>query len=217
MTLMFPYMMLITMTDFWNYKLRDTSRTWNTSDTSLTDMQRNFPSYLGITGNLPLPVLVIFTAIFGYKLQLRTRLLTCAGGMLLCFIIIQVMVSINTDTSQSTLFIMMIVTNTIYSSINAVAQTSFLGNIGRFPPSYIGSANDGIGLGGILPALLSIIILAISLPVNIFGVISTSCCLLTLLLTIPGIIITSNTVFYQHYAYGDPAVWSPSDYAHVFR
>ena len=69
------------------------------------------------------------------------------------------MVSLDTDTHQDVLFIMILVLNTIYSSINAIAQTSFLGNIGRFPAAYIGSANDGIGLGGILPAVISIIIL----------------------------------------------------------
>ena len=38
-------------------------------------------------------------------------------------------------------------------------QASFLSNIGRFPSSYIGSANDGMGLGGILPALVNIMVL----------------------------------------------------------
>ena len=38
-------------------------------------------------------------------------------------------------------------------------QASFLSNIGRFPSSYIGSANDGLGLGGIIPALVNIIVL----------------------------------------------------------
>ena len=79
--------------------------------------------------------------------------------MALCYVCIQVLVSLNTDSFQDVLFILMLVLNTVYSSINAVAQTSFLGNIGRFPPAYIGSANDGIGLGGILPAVTSIVIL----------------------------------------------------------
>ena len=156
---MFPYMMLINMVDFWNYKFRNISNPWNSSDTSLTHLQVNFPSYLGISGNVPLALFVVLSTIWGYKVKLRTRLLMCSIGMVLCFVIIQVFVSINTDNFQDILFVLLIVTNTIYSSINAVAQTSFLGNIGRFPPAYIGTANDGIGLGGILPALMSVIIL----------------------------------------------------------
>ena len=38
-------------------------------------------------------------------------------------------------------------------------QGSFLSNLGRFPSSYIGSANDGMGLGGIIPALVNIMVL----------------------------------------------------------
>ena len=67
MTLMFPYMMLITVTDFWNYKFRNTSLPWNASATVLTEKQTQFPGYIAITGNAPLALFVILTAIFGYK------------------------------------------------------------------------------------------------------------------------------------------------------
>ena len=67
MTLMFPYMMLITVTDFWNYKFRNTSMPWNASASVLTEKQTQFPGYLAITGNVPLALFVILTAIFGYK------------------------------------------------------------------------------------------------------------------------------------------------------
>ena len=122
MTLMFPYMMLINITDFWNYKLRNTSVQWNSSDSSLNSLQMNFPSYLAITGNVPLALFVILSAIWGYKIHLRTRLLVCSIGMVICFIVITFFVSINTDQNQDLLFIIMLVINTIYSSINAIAQ-----------------------------------------------------------------------------------------------
>ena len=67
MTLMFPYMMLITVTDFWNYKFRNTSLPWNASASVLTEKQTQFPGYIAITGNVPLALFVILTAIFGYK------------------------------------------------------------------------------------------------------------------------------------------------------
>ena len=69
MTLMFPYMMLITVTDFWNYKFRNTSLPWNASASVLTEKQTQFPGYLAITGNVPLALFVILTAIFGYKVK----------------------------------------------------------------------------------------------------------------------------------------------------
>ena len=170
------------------------------------------------------------------------RLLLCAVGMSLCYIGIQVMVSLDSDTFQDVLFIMILVLNTIYSSINAIAQTSFLGNIGRFPAAYIGSANDGIGLGGILPAVISIIILGKKViraqylksntglaymindqysgsdaPPWLVGVVAVSCSLLTLVMLVPSLLAATATPFYKRHAYGDETAWSLGDYSHVLR
>ena len=66
---MFPYMMLITLTDFWNYKFRNTSAAANASSDQLTAAATQFPGYLAITGNLPLALFVILTAALGYKVR----------------------------------------------------------------------------------------------------------------------------------------------------
>ena len=41
--------------------------------------------------------------------------------------------------------------------------------------------------------------------------------LATLVIMIPAILTMSRTRFYQHYAYGDQAVWTVGDYAHVLH
>ena len=72
MTLMFPYMMMITITDFWNYKFRNTTNLLN--ETILNQKQINFPGYVAITGNVPLALFVILTAVWGYKVgQIKTK------------------------------------------------------------------------------------------------------------------------------------------------
>ena len=80
--------------------------------------------------------------------------------MVLCFAVIVTISSLDTDIWQDSLLIIMLGTNTIYSSINAVFEANFLENIGRFPQNYIGRANDGMGLCTTLPADVSLIILA---------------------------------------------------------
>merc|ERR1711915_225696 len=101
---------------------------------------------------------------------------------------------------QNNLLIMMLVINTIYSSINAVFQASFLGNIGRFPPKYIGSANDGMGLGSTLPAIVSIIILATNPQPQTVGIICISSAMMTLFMMIPLLLLMSRHPFYKHHA-----------------
>ena len=108
------------------------------------------------------------------------------------------------------------VANTIYSSVNAVFQASFLGNIGRFPPRlsfffscmnyvfllcrYIGSAYEGTGLGQVLPAIISIIVMAMSLPAWTVGTACLSFALLTILIMILLYVFLSKSLFYRHHS-----------------
>ena len=75
-----------------------------------------------ITGNVPLAVFVMVSTVFGYKVHLRTRLLASTLVMIICFIVIQIMVSLDTDNHQEALLIIILVLNTIYSSFNAIFQ-----------------------------------------------------------------------------------------------
>jgi len=200
LTIMFPYIMLITVTDFWNFKFRNISVPFNSSSDEFTDLQMKFPGYISITGNVPLPLMVILTVIFGWKISLKRRLILTSIIMVLCFAFIVTISSMDTDTWQDSLLILMLVTNTFYSSINAVFQASFLGNIGRFPPNYIGSANDGMGLGTTLPALVSIMILATNPEPETVGIVCIACAMVTLFMMIPLLVKMSQHPFYKYHA-----------------
>ena len=73
LAILYPYIMLITLTDFWNYKLRNVTADWNTSSPCLNHLQTVFPSYLSITANVPLGLFVVLTTVWGYRIQLRSR------------------------------------------------------------------------------------------------------------------------------------------------
>ena len=66
------------------------------------------------------------TTVFGYKVHLRNRLLASCLVMIICFIIIQIMVSLNTDKHQHALLVIILVVNTIYSSVNAIFQVVYI-------------------------------------------------------------------------------------------
>ncbi|XP_023335360.1 equilibrative nucleoside transporter 3 [Eurytemora carolleeae] len=200
LTIMFPYSMLITITDFWYYKFRNTSIPFNTTTDQLTEMQINFPAYLSVTGNVPLTVLVVLTVVLGYRINIRLRLLISACLMVVTFAIITLFSGLNTDDWQDGLFLAVLLVNTIYSSVNAIFQASFLGNLGRFPPRYIGSANDGMGFGSALPAIINIIIIAVGSNQENIGVICMSFSVLVILVMIALYIPASNTDFYTHHA-----------------
>ena len=49
-------------------------------------------------------------------------MVSCCLGMIFCFLIIQVMVSLETDNIQLVLIVTVLAVNTVYSSINAIFQ-----------------------------------------------------------------------------------------------
>jgi len=200
MTFLFPYIMCITIMDFWNYKFRDTSLLPNSTGEQITDLQKKFPGYLSISGNLPLAVFCILTTIFGWRFDLKKRILLTACGEVLAFGVIAIAAGIDTDHQQESLFILIMVGSTAYTSINAVLQASFLGNIGRFPPRYIGTTFDGTGIGQVLPAVVSIIVLATSLPKQIIGTACLSFALFTIVVMIVVYVFLTKSAFYRYHS-----------------
>ena len=56
--------------------------------------------YLSISGNVPLTLLVVLTVIFGWKLNLKKRLILAAFGELVSFGVIAVAAGVDTDEWQ---------------------------------------------------------------------------------------------------------------------
>lgn len=202
LTILFPFSMLISLTDFWNYKFRNTSIPFDNNNSSdvLTDMQKIFPAYISVTGNVPLTLLVVLTALFGWRISIRTRLLVSGTGMGLAFGVITILSGLSTDDWQEGLFVAVLAVNVVYSSFNALFQASFLGNIGRFPPRYIGSANDGIGLGAVVPALTNILILSLRPSPQYVGISCAVVALAVIFLMLVLYGLASRTEFYREHA-----------------
>jgi len=218
LAILFPYTMLITIMDFWNYKFRDTNLSQNS--TELSDLQKIFPGYLSISGNLPLTFFVILTVVLGWRVNLKKRLLLAGICELFSFAVIVVASSFDTANWQEGFLILILVANSVYGSFNAVFQASFLGNIGRFPPRYIGSAYEGTGLGQVLPAIISIVVLSIDLSQQTIGTTCLSFALLTLFLMIIIYASICKSDFYRfHSGLDERAVHGPSlsDFLSVLR
>ena len=200
LAILFPYTMLITVTDFWNYKWRDVSIPYNSSREELTEEQKQFPNQISMAGNVPLTLLVLITLFFGHHVRLRTRLLASLLLEVLAMAFLLLIASLDTDQWQSTALVLILVANAVYSSANAILQASFLGNLGRFPSTYIGGANDGMGLGTALPALVAVLVLALDPPPTMLGLAGISTSLACLILQIPLTALLPKSAFYRHHS-----------------
>ena len=85
---------------------------------------------------------------------------------------------------------------------------------------YIGSAYEGTGLGQVLPAIISIIVMAMSLPACTLGTACISFALLTILIMILLYVFLSKSPFYRHHSGlddEDPRGPSISDFLTVLK
>ena len=74
LTSLFPWNMLITVTGYWNYKLRDVSADGGgDSAGKLSDLQVIYNAYLAIAANVPNAVFVILTAFLGHRFNTKVR------------------------------------------------------------------------------------------------------------------------------------------------
>ena len=81
MVILFPWNILITVTTYWNYKFRNISldnetieTTDEIKDEALTELQKQYNSYLAIASNVPNATLVILHALLGHHFSLKLRL-----------------------------------------------------------------------------------------------------------------------------------------------
>eukprot|EP00092_Neocalanus_flemingeri_P021364 GFUD01023157.1.p1 GENE.GFUD01023157.1~~GFUD01023157.1.p1 ORF type:complete len:413 (-),score=90.64 GFUD01023157.1:217-1455(-) len=199
-SILFPYMMLLTVTDFWNYKFRDPNIPFNRTSDEFTDLQLKFPGYVSVAGNVPVAIIVILSAFLGWRVSLKMRMLASAWAMVIFFGGITLLAGLDTDQWQNSLFILILLLITLYRSLNAVFQATFFGNLGRFPSRYIGAGNDGIGLGSSLPPVITIIILLANPLPSTLGIATISFALVTMLLVIPLYHLILSKPFYIHHS-----------------
>ena len=67
LNILFPYVMIINVTDFWNFKFRNTSLPFENTDTSLTTYQKQLPSLLSLSSNVPIIFFVLLTILLGWR------------------------------------------------------------------------------------------------------------------------------------------------------
>ena len=82
-TILLPWNILITVSGFWDYKFRNISQDGlNVENSTTTDLQKLFASYVAIASNVPNATFIILHALIGHKFPMKLRLF----GSQVCFI-----------------------------------------------------------------------------------------------------------------------------------
>ena len=74
-TILLPWNILITVSGFWDYKFRNISQDGlEVQNSTTTDLQKLFASYVAIASNVPNATFIILHALIGHKFSMRLRL-----------------------------------------------------------------------------------------------------------------------------------------------
>ena len=76
MSTLLPWNFFISLNNFWDYKFRDINETFvSNSNSSQTELQKTFTSYLAIASMIPNAIFVILNASFGQRIKNKARIM----------------------------------------------------------------------------------------------------------------------------------------------
>ncbi|XP_054154059.1 equilibrative nucleoside transporter 1-like [Oppia nitens] len=168
-----PWNFLITASDYWSYKFRDTNATngshyYQTAITDdgqpspahqLTPLQKYFESYLAIATNVPFLVVLAINAFYGHKISDAIKNMGSFVTIILIFILTTIFVKIDTDYYQQTFFGITIATIVLLSTAAAFLQSSLSGIASLFPALCMQSMISGQAMSGLFAAAAQILAL----------------------------------------------------------
>ena len=92
----------------------------------LTPLQIKWNSYLSIASTIPQVVVLLINAVVGHKISIRFKLLSSLVGIILLFILTDVMTNVNTDGFQHGFLILTLTTAVLVSCFIALLQVNEL-------------------------------------------------------------------------------------------
>lgn len=172
------------------FKFRNVTTNESNAEGNLTPMQRSFASDLTLTASVSGTIFLVLHAIYGQKISHRLKIVGCLVMILVMFAVTTAFVDINTDQWQEQFFLITLCTvlvlngklplhnnKKLYTSFyllimsyyviivliavsSAVMCGAIFGLAALFPLEYMTAIVSGQSLGGIISALIYILIVA---------------------------------------------------------
>ena len=159
----------ISASDYWMYKFRDTSENYSSvqehnhqsSPKKYTELQLAWNSYLSISNMIPKLVPLSINAVFGHRMPAIPRLIGSSVLIIVLFAFNDVMTFVNTDNFQQGFLAATLAMVIVSSTAVGILQGGLAATVARFPHYYMSSYLQGQALGGIVVAVVNILVIAI--------------------------------------------------------
>ncbi|KAM4669928.1 equilibrative nucleoside transporter 3 isoform 1-T1 [Amazona ochrocephala] len=155
-----PWNFFITAKHYWMYKLQNCSNQAGPVGQQPSDLQDFFESYISIASTVPSVLCLIGNFLLINKVPASVRILSSLFVMLAVFLVITVLVKVDTSSWTTCFFVLTIGCVAIVSSASTVFTSSIFGLSSCFPMRNLQALISGQAMGGTISAVASVIDLA---------------------------------------------------------
>ncbi|XP_071987469.1 equilibrative nucleoside transporter 3 [Engystomops pustulosus] len=157
-----PWNFICTAKHYWIYKLRNCSDLPVIESPDASDLGDYFESYFSIASAVPAVPCLILNFYLVNRISSQARVLSSLVVMLLIFILITVLVKVDTSYWTQEFFAFTLICVAILSGASNILTASVFGVTGRFPMKHSQSLISGQAMGGTVSALAAILDLSIA-------------------------------------------------------
>ncbi|NXR10555.1 S29A3 protein, partial [Semnornis frantzii] len=161
-----PWNFFITAKHYWMYKLQNCSDRAGPAGQAASDLRDFFESYISIASTVPSVLCLIGNFLLVNKVPASVRILSTLFLMLSVFLVITVLVKVDTSTWTTQFFALTIGCVVVVSSASTVFSSSIFGLSSCFPMKNLQALISGQAMGGTISAVASVIDLAAAADVT---------------------------------------------------
>ncbi|KFQ13957.1 Equilibrative nucleoside transporter 3, partial [Leptosomus discolor] len=161
-----PWNFFITAKHYWTYKLQNCSDQAGPPGQAASDLRDFFESYISIASTVPSVLCLIGNFLIINKVPASVRILSSLFIMLAVFLVITVLVKVDTSTWTTHFFALTIGCVVIVSGASTIFTSSIFGLGSCFPMRNLQALISGQAMGGTISAVASMIDLAAAADVT---------------------------------------------------
>ncbi|KAM4798103.1 equilibrative nucleoside transporter 3 [Urocitellus parryii] len=161
-----PWNFFVTAKEYWAFKLRNCSSPATGNSPEDTDIMNYFESYLAVASTVPALLCLVVNFLLVNRIPVRVRVLASLTVTLAIFVVMTVLVKVDTSSWRHGFFAVTIVCMVIVSGSSTIFSSSVYGLTGAFPMRNAQALISGGAMGGTISAVASLVDLAASRDVT---------------------------------------------------
>lgn len=161
-----PWNFFVTAKEYWAFKLRNCSHLASGRDSEDTDILNYFESYLAVASTVPSLLCLVANFLLVNRIPVNVRVLASLSVSLAIFVVMIVLVKVDTSSWTRGFFGVTIACMAIVSGSSTIFNSSVYGLTGSFPMRNAQALISGGAMGGTVSAVASLVDLAASSDVR---------------------------------------------------